>query len=103
MSFQVTAIAVISAIYFLIRLLNRTDVPKIKGLAEIPGYPIFGSLIELGNNHAKVAREWSKKYGPVFQVRMGNRVRGNLNGCNAIARLTFSQNRGSSSQTPSIP
>ncbi|KAF4306251.1 Cytochrome P450 [Botryosphaeria dothidea] len=73
MSFQVTAIAVISAIYFLIRLLNRTDVPKIKGLAEIPGYPIFGSLIELGNNHAKVAREWSKKYGPVFQVRMGNR------------------------------
>ncbi|GME23070.1 Cytochrome P450 [Neofusicoccum parvum] len=73
MSFQVAAIAVISAVYFLIRLLNRTDIPKIKGLPEIPGYPIFGSLIELGENHAKVAREWSKKYGPVFQVRMGNR------------------------------
>ncbi|KAH7054639.1 cytochrome P450 phenylacetate 2-hydroxylase [Macrophomina phaseolina] len=73
MSFQVAAIAVISAIYFLVRLLNRTDVPKIKGLPEIPGYPIFGSLIQLGENHAKVAREWSKKYGPVFQVRMGNR------------------------------
>lgn len=74
MSIQVATVAVVAAIYFLIRLLNRTDVPKIKGIPEIPGWPIFGSLIELGENHAKVAREWSKKYGPVFQVRMGNRV-----------------------------
>ncbi|KAF4540578.1 Phenylacetate 2-hydroxylase protein [Lasiodiplodia theobromae] len=73
MSIQVATVAVVAAIYFLIRLLNRTDVPKIKGIPEIPGWPIFGSLIELGENHAKVAREWSKKYGPVFQVRMGNR------------------------------
>ncbi|KAK1078563.1 hypothetical protein LTR48_008421, partial [Friedmanniomyces endolithicus] len=48
-------------------------VPKIKGLPEIPGIPILGNLHQLGQNHAKVAQEWSKKYGPVFQVRMGNR------------------------------
>ncbi|KKY16289.1 putative phenylacetate 2-hydroxylase [Diplodia seriata] len=73
MSIQVATVAVVAAVFFLIRLLNRTDIPKIKGIPEIPGWPIFGSLIELGEQHAKVAREWSKKYGPVFQVRMGNR------------------------------
>ncbi|KAF2088696.1 phenylacetate hydroxylase [Saccharata proteae CBS 121410] len=73
MSIQVIVVALVSAIFFVIRYLNRTDVPKIKGLPEVPGVPLFGSLLELGSNHAKVAREWSNKYGPVFQVRMGNK------------------------------
>jgi hypothetical protein len=60
---------------FLYRFLYGTDTPHIKGLPEVPGLPLFGSLFELGTNHAKVAQGWAKKYGPVFQVRMGNRVR----------------------------
>lgn len=60
--------------YLLYRLLYSTDTPKIEGLPEIPGLPLFGSLFELGTNHAKVAQGWAKKYGPVFQVRMGNKV-----------------------------
>lgn len=60
--------------FFLYKLLYGTDKPHIKGLPEIPGLPLFGSLFELGTNHAKVAQGWAKKYGPVFQVRMGNRV-----------------------------
>ena len=63
----------IAVVYTVIKLSDRTDIPKIKGLPEIPGWPIFGNLIELGNNHALAAQKWSKKYGPVFQVRMGNR------------------------------
>ncbi|KAI4912648.1 hypothetical protein J4E90_006054 [Alternaria incomplexa] len=59
--------------FFLYRLLYGTDTPHIKGLPEVPGLPLFGSLHELGTNHAKVAQGWAKKYGPVFQVRMGNR------------------------------
>lgn len=47
--------------------------PKIKGIPEIPGLPLLGSLVELGENHALVAQKWAKKYGPVFQVRMGNK------------------------------
>jgi phenylacetate 2-hydroxylase len=74
MSFQTTSIAVIAAILFLIRYLNRTDTPKIKNLPEIPGVPLFGNLLQFGNSHAKVARQLAKKYGPVFQVRLGNRV-----------------------------
>lgn len=64
---------VISLLYVAIKLIDKTDVPKIKGLPEIPGWPIFGNLIELGDNHALQASKWAKKYGPVFQVRMGNR------------------------------
>lgn len=60
---------------FLYRFLYGTDTPHIKGLPEVPGLPLFGSLYELGTNHAKVAQGWAKKYGPVFQVRMGNKVR----------------------------
>lgn len=74
MAVQTVVIAVIAAVYFFIRYLNRTDKPKIKGLPEIPGLPIFGSLLQLGEKHAPVAGQWAKKYGPVFQVRMGNRV-----------------------------
>lgn len=63
----------LAVIFAAIQIMDRTDVPKIKGLPQIPGYPIFGNLAQLGENHAKKAQEWSKKYGPVFQVRMGNR------------------------------
>lgn len=75
MGYQTVSIAVIAVLFFVIRYLNRTDVPKIKNLPEIPGVPIFGNLLQLGNEHARKAGEWAKTYGPVFQVRMGNKVR----------------------------
>lgn len=74
MTLQTLAIAVVTVVYLVIRYFNRTDVPKIKGLPEIPGVPIFGNLLQLGDQHAQVTAKWAKKYGPVFQVRMGNRV-----------------------------
>lgn len=74
MAYETTTIIVISILVLLCRYLNQTDVPKIKGLPEVPGVPIFGDLIQLGSNHAKVTAKWAQKYGPVFQVRMGNKV-----------------------------
>ncbi|MCJ1399901.1 hypothetical protein MMC11_003104 [Xylographa trunciseda] len=65
--------AIAAVLFFAIRYFNRTDVAKIKGIPEIPGVPIFGNLLQLGNEHAKVAGAWVKQYGPVFQVRMGNK------------------------------
>ncbi|KAG6002244.1 hypothetical protein E4U21_003304 [Claviceps maximensis] len=73
MGYQVIGIAIVAALYVVVRLLNATDSPKIKGIPEIPGVPVFGNLVELGTNHARVAQRWAKKYGPVFQVRLGNR------------------------------
>lgn len=74
MAIQTLAVAVITVVYFIIRYFNRTDIPKIKGIPEIPGIPIFGNLLQLGDQHATVTGKWAKKFGPVFQVRMGNKV-----------------------------
>lgn len=74
MGYQTAGFAILAVVYFVVRYFNRTDVPKIKNLPEIPGVPIFGNLIQLGNSHAQKAGEWAKTYGPVFQVRMGNKV-----------------------------
>lgn len=74
MTYQTIGLAVFAVLLLVIRYLNRTDVPKIKGIPEIPGVPIFGNLLQLREEHAKNAAKWVKQYGPVFQVRLGNRV-----------------------------
>ena len=74
MDFQITGLALFAILFFVIRYLNRTDIPKIKGLPEIPGVPIFGNLLQLGDSHARKAAGWVQRYGPVFQVRLGNKV-----------------------------
>lgn len=74
MAHQTIGIALIAVLFFVIRYLNRTDAPKIKNLPEVPGVPMFGNLLQLGDEHSKKAGSWVKKFGPVFQVRLGNRV-----------------------------
>ncbi len=60
-------------LYLLFKILNATDVPKIRGLPEAPGWPIVGSLFHLGDNHALVLLKMARSLGPVFQVRLGNK------------------------------
>lgn len=60
-------------IWFLLKYLNSTDIPKIKGLPEPFGWPIFGNLFQLGENHALALLTLSEKFGSVFQIRLGNR------------------------------
>lgn len=51
-----------------------TDIPKIKGIPEVPGaIPIFGHLLKLGDDHATVCEKWWRRYGQsVFQIKLGN-------------------------------
>ncbi|KAJ5642861.1 cytochrome P450 [Penicillium longicatenatum] len=51
------------------------DIPKIKGIPEIPGGNFLaGHLYQLGNDHATTAEKWASQYGfPVFQARLGRR------------------------------
>lgn len=37
----------------LIKESNKTDIPKVKNLPELPGIPLFGSLFYLGRHHAR--------------------------------------------------
>ena len=69
-----TGVAVATLFFLILRYLNRTDIPTVKNIPVIPGVPVFGNLIQLGNEHAKVASQWAKRYGPVFQVRLGGKV-----------------------------
>jgi len=45
-------IGIVIIIWLLFKIFNSTDVPKIRGLPEAPGWPIFGSLFQLGENHS---------------------------------------------------
>ena len=67
------AFAILAIGYFIVKYFNHTDHAKVKNLPEVPGVPIFGNLLQFGQHHAKVAAQFAKRYGPVFQVRLGNR------------------------------
>jgi hypothetical protein len=56
-------------------LFDRTDVPHIEKLPAVPAIPILGNLVQLGTEQPRRLAELSRKYGPVFQIRLGNRVR----------------------------
>ncbi|KAH8804586.1 putative cytochrome P450 phenylacetate 2-hydroxylase [Xylogone sp. PMI_703] len=56
-----------SIIALAIRWSNKTDIPKIKGLPELPGVPMFGSLFLLGKHHARNCAKLAQTYGDVFQ------------------------------------
>ncbi|ANB15321.1 hypothetical protein AWJ20_2948 [Sugiyamaella lignohabitans] len=54
--------------------LFATDIPKIKGIPQIPGaVPMFGHLLKLGEDHASVCEKWWRQYKQsVFQIKLGN-------------------------------
>lgn len=61
-------------LFLILWLSDSTDVPFIQHLPSIPGLPIVGNLVQLGNEQPRRLAELSKKYGPVFQIRLGNKV-----------------------------
>ncbi|CAF0960248.1 unnamed protein product [Rotaria sordida] len=69
----IVCIGVIIIIWILFKILNSTDAPKINGLPEAPGWPIFGSLFQLKENHYFALLKLAKRLGPVFQIRLGNK------------------------------
>lgn len=56
------------------QVLYATDIPKIRGLPEIPGaIPVFGHLLKLGEDHASTCEKWWRQYKhSVFQIKLGN-------------------------------
>ncbi|KAL4808580.1 cytochrome P450 [Aspergillus unguis] len=53
--------------------LDKTDVPFIHNLPYVPGVPVFGNLFQLGTEHPKRLAALAEKYGPVIQIRLGNK------------------------------
>lgn len=75
--FQLVVVSFILLIVAIIAF-DRTDVPHIKILPAVPGLPIFGSLIQLGQSHPIAYQKLARKYGPVYQIRLGNKAKNDL-------------------------
>jgi 3-hydroxyphenylacetate 6-hydroxylase len=45
---------------------------RIKGFAAPPNWPIVGNIPDIKYNAAEKYREWSKIYGAVYQIQLGN-------------------------------
>ena len=58
------------------------------------GWPIVGSLFQLGPDHAHTYHMWSKIYGPVFKIRLANRWVAVVNGAEAGDELLGSAQYG---------
>ncbi|KAF7561111.1 hypothetical protein G7046_g3032 [Stylonectria norvegica] len=71
----IIALVVVFVSYAIHAIAFKTDIPKIKGLPEIPGaVPVFGHLFKLGEDHASVCEGWWRKYNQsVFQIKLGNK------------------------------
>ncbi|KAI1340958.1 putative cytochrome P450 phenylacetate hydroxylase [Xylariaceae sp. FL0016] len=48
---------------------SRARIPGLKGPR---GWPVLGNLLDIRHNAALKYLEWSKQYGPVYQVQVGN-------------------------------
>jgi Cytochrome P450 len=68
------AVICVILLVLILWLSDSTDVPFIRHLPSIPGLPIVGNLVQLGTEQPRRLAELSKKYGPVFQIRLGNKV-----------------------------
>ena len=45
---------------------------RIKGFSGPPNWPLVGNIPDIKYNAAEKYLEWSKKYGAVYQVQLGN-------------------------------
>jgi 3-hydroxyphenylacetate 6-hydroxylase len=92
----VFALAIIAlAFYEVVR--NSARVPGFKGP---PGKPIFGNLWQIRQKDApEQYRQWAKKYGPVYQIQLGNIPVLVVNSA-AAAKAIFNQNLHATSSRP---
>ncbi|KPP69463.1 cytochrome P450 1A-like [Scleropages formosus] len=85
------AIATVCAVYLLLRLL-RTDIPE--GLQRLPGpkpLPILGNVLEVGRNPHLSLSAMSKRYGPVYQIKIGMRPVVVLSGSDCVREALIKQ------------
>ncbi|KAI0399289.1 putative cytochrome P450 phenylacetate 2-hydroxylase [Xylaria palmicola] len=56
-----------------------------------PGLPIVGNLLQLQNGHVQKISEWTKKYGDVIRVTLGEREAVFINSHKALAKTVIQQ------------
>ncbi|KXJ86609.1 3-hydroxyphenylacetate 6 hydroxylase [Microdochium bolleyi] len=64
-------VAAVPVVYILVNEVIRYNA-RFDGLKSPPGFPLIGHLWQLRGDSAQKYREWSKTYGDVFQIQLGN-------------------------------
>lgn len=95
-----TLLASLPVIFFTYIVLNeviryKARVPGMKGP---PGLPLIGNLLSIRKNASAKYKEWSKTYGDVYQVQMGNVPVVVVNSAKAAKALWVGQSQALSSR-----
>lgn len=72
---------------------------RVKGLKGPAGLPLVGNLAQIRVNAAEQYRLWSKKFGAVYQIQLGNVPVVVVNSA-ASAKVLFGQNAQALSSRP---
>lgn len=73
---------------------------RVRGFSGPPGKPIVGNLWQIREKDApEQYRQWAKKYGPVYQIQLGNIPVLVVNSA-AAAKAIFNQNSHATSSRP---
>lgn len=71
---------------------------RVPGMKGPPGLPLIGNLWSIRSNAAAKYFEWSKKYGDVYQVQLGNVPVVVVNSAKATKQLWVGQSQALSSR-----
>lgn len=71
---------------------------RVPGMKGPPGLPLVGNLLSIRKNAAAKYKEWSKTYGDVYQVQMGNVPVVVVNSAKAAKALWVGQSQALSSR-----
>ena len=74
---------------------------RLAGFEGPTGYPLIGNLWDIRTNAAEQYRQWSRKYGSVYQIQLGNIPVVVVNSAVA-ARTIFGQNAQALSSRPEL-
>lgn len=85
-------------VYVILNEFTRASA-RVKGMHGPRGLPLIGNLAQIRKNAAEQYRLWSKEYGPVYQIQLGNVPVVVVNSA-ASAKVLFSHNAQALSSRP---
>jgi len=96
--FTLSAIIACAVLYVIVNEIIRSSsrIPKIAGPS---GLPLIGNLAQIRVNAAEQYRSWAKRWGPVYQIQLGNVPIVVVNSASS-ARAIFGQNAQALSSRP---
>lgn len=92
------AVALVPILYVIFNEFVRASA-RVKGIKGPRGLPLIGNLAQIRKNAAEQYRIWSKIYGPVYQIQLGNVPVLVVNSA-ATAKVLFGQNAQALSSRP---